>query len=182
MPCCAPRQDSTDGRVKHVAGSQVLVPQRIEPGRRTRELSDAQVAARQSGSLHRGSAEFRAVIADLQPARRQILEHLADWADTLEAEGLVKLATYRGKAGVTTLLPRLAGDDAGLVSICCDNGSASVQFRRSVFDRRAPLSIPAVEEASSIQIRQGNTTHKIPESLRDALTQAYREAATVMSV
>lgn len=31
-----------------VAGSQVLVPQRIEPGRRTRELSDAQVTARQA--------------------------------------------------------------------------------------------------------------------------------------
>ncbi len=35
-----------------VAGSQVLVPQRIEPGRRTRELSDAQVTARQAGGLH----------------------------------------------------------------------------------------------------------------------------------
>ena len=32
--------------VYDVAGSQVLVPQRIEPGRRTRELSDAQVTAR----------------------------------------------------------------------------------------------------------------------------------------
>jgi hypothetical protein len=42
-----------------VAGAQVLVPQRIEPGRRTRELSDAQVNARQSSALHRGSAEFR---------------------------------------------------------------------------------------------------------------------------
>jgi hypothetical protein len=33
--------------VYDVAGSQVLVPQRIEPGRRMRELSDAQVTARQ---------------------------------------------------------------------------------------------------------------------------------------
>lgn len=32
-----------------VAGLQVLVPQRIEPGRRARELSDARVNARQSG-------------------------------------------------------------------------------------------------------------------------------------
>lgn len=50
-----------------VAGSQVLVPQRIEPGRRAHELSDAQVTARQSGTLHRGSAEFRTVIAGLPP-------------------------------------------------------------------------------------------------------------------
>jgi hypothetical protein len=48
-----------------VGGSQVLVPQRIEPGRRMRELSDAQVTARQAISVHPGSAEFRAVIAAL---------------------------------------------------------------------------------------------------------------------
>jgi hypothetical protein len=51
---------------------------------------------------------------------------------------LVRLGTYRGKNGMTTLLPRLAGDDAGLVSIYCDNGSAYLQFWRSVFERRAP--------------------------------------------
>ena len=52
--------------VYDVAGSQVLVPQRIEPGRRLRELSDAQVTARQvGGASHDGSAEFRADIAEL---------------------------------------------------------------------------------------------------------------------
>jgi hypothetical protein len=50
-----------------VAGSQVLVPQRIEPGRRARELSDAQVTARQATALRRGSAEFT-VIAELPPS------------------------------------------------------------------------------------------------------------------
>jgi hypothetical protein len=95
-----------------VAGSQVLVPQRIDPGRRSRELSDAQVTARQAGTLYRGSAEFRAVITDLPPAQRDVLIRLADWADTLEDAGLVKLATYRGKS-MTTLLPRLAADDGG---------------------------------------------------------------------
>jgi len=43
-----------------VAGSQVLVPQRIEPARRVRESSDAQVNARQAGALHPGSEAFRA--------------------------------------------------------------------------------------------------------------------------
>lgn len=164
-----------------VAGSQVLVPQRIEPGRRARELSDAQVSARQSGVLYRGSAEFRAVIADLDPARRAVLERLADWADTLEADRLVRLGTYRGKNGMTTLLPRLAGDDAGLVSIYCDKGSAYLQFWRSVFERRAPHSMPAVEDAAQTEIRQGNTTRDITGPLLEALTQAYREAAAVTS-
>jgi hypothetical protein len=59
-----------------VAGSQVLVPQRIDPGRSSREMSEAQVAARQAGVLYRGSAEFRAVIADL-PAAKIDAESLA---------------------------------------------------------------------------------------------------------
>ena len=58
--------------VYEVAGSQVLVPQRIEPARRVRELSDAQVTARQAGGLHPGSAEFRAAIAELPAGRGAI--------------------------------------------------------------------------------------------------------------
>lgn len=162
----------------NAAGSQVLVPQRIDPGRRLRELSDAQVTARQAVALHRGSAEFRAVIAELPPARRDVLVRLADWADTLEQDSLVKLATYRGKSGITSLLPRLAADDAGLVSIYCDNGSAYMQFWRSVFERRAPRSITAVEAALGTELRQGNSTHQFAEPLLEALTQAYREAVS----
>jgi hypothetical protein len=161
-----------------VAGSQVLVPQRIEPGRRGREMSDAQVTARQAGVLHRGSADFRAVIADLPPSQRDALGRLADWADTLEQQGLVKLATFRGKGGrMTTLLPRLAAENAGLVAIYCDGGSAYLQFFRSVFERRAPRSIPAVEAAMGAEVKQGNTTREVPDSLLAALTAAYQEAA-----
>jgi hypothetical protein len=160
----------------NVTGSQVLVPQRIEPGRRSRELSDAQVTARQASARHRGSAEFRAVIADLPQAQRDVLARLADWADTLEQTGLVKLTTYRGKDGITTLLPLVAADDAGLVTIYCDKGSAYLQFWRSVFDRRAPRSLSAVEVALGAKVRQGKTTREFPDSLLDALTEAYHEA------
>ncbi len=161
-----------------VAGSQVLVPQRIEPGLRARELSDAQVTARQAGALHRGSAEFRAVIASLPPTQRDPLIRLADWADTLEKAGLVRLATYRGKGGqMTTLLPRLASDDAGLVTIYSDNGTAYLQFFRSVFERRAPRSFPAVEAALGAEVRQGNWTPDIPDALLHAVADAYHEAA-----
>jgi hypothetical protein len=85
-------------------GSQVLVPQRIEPARRVRELSDTQVNDRQAGIESAGSADFRAAIADAPAGRRDLLEHLADWADTLERDGL-KLTSYRGKRGIVTLLP-----------------------------------------------------------------------------
>jgi hypothetical protein len=160
-----------------LGGSQVLVPQRMEPARRGRAMSDAQVSARQSGALNPGSTEFRTVIADIPPPRRDMLTRLADWADALADEGLVKLATYHGKSGITTLLPRLATDDAGLVSISCDARSrAYMQFWRSVFERRAPSSILAVEAAIGAELKQGNSVHQFPPSLLDILSNAYREA------
>jgi hypothetical protein len=75
-------------------------------------------------------------------------------------------------------LVTVAADDAGLVSIYCDNGSASMQFWRSVFERRAPRSIPAVEAALGTELEQGNATRQFAEPLLQALTQAYREAVS----
>lgn len=160
-----------------VGGARVLVPQRIEPARRVREMSDAEVGARQSGGLSPGSAEFRIAVAEAPPRRRDTLLHLADWADALELQNLVKLSTYRGKAGITTLLPRLAADNSGLVSIVCDAKSVYMQFWRTVFERRAPDAIAAVEAILGTELKQGNSTHAFPESLLAALTGAYREAA-----
>lgn len=159
------------------AGSQVLVPQRVDPGRRARELSDAQVDARQSGTLSPGSAEFRAAIIDAPASVREALGRLANWADALDREGLVKLVSFRGRQGITTLLPRLAADNAGLVSIAIDNRTSYMQFWRSVFERRAPQSIAAVQAALGAELRQGNSTHSFPEPLLEAITHAYREAA-----
>lgn len=161
-----------------VAGSRVLVPQRVDPGRRTRELSDAQVSDRQAGVLYPGSAEFRISFADAPPAQREMLRRAADWADSLEREGLVKLSSYRGKGGIVSLLPRLASDNAGLVTIYSDIKSAYMQFWRGVFERRAPHSIPAVEAAIGAELRQGNSTRDFTQELLSALTRAYREAAT----
>ena len=53
-----------------------------------------------------------------------------------------------------------------------------MQFWRSVFERRAPRSIPAVEAALGTELKQGNATHQFAEPLLQALTQAYREAAS----
>jgi hypothetical protein len=159
-----------------VAGSRVLVPQRVDPGRRTREMSDAQVSDRQAGVLYPGSAEFRASFADAPPARREMLQRAADWADSLERDGLVKLSTYRGKGGIVSLLPRLASDNAGLVTIYNDINSAYMQFWRGVFERRAPSSILAVEATIGAELRQGNSTRDITRELLSTLTRAYREA------
>ena len=52
-----------------------------------------------------------------------------------------------------------------------------MQFWRSVFERRAPHSIRAVESALGTELRQGNTAHEFPDLLLDTLTRAYQEAA-----
>jgi hypothetical protein len=85
-------------------GNRVLVPQRVDPGRGARDLSDAQVTDRQ-GVLYPGSAEFRNSLAAAPPDRREMLQRAADWADTLEREGLVKLSSYRGKGASSASCP-----------------------------------------------------------------------------
>jgi hypothetical protein len=165
-----------------VNGSQVLVPQRIEPARRVRELSDAQVNDRQAGVIYPGSAEFRKAIADAPSDRREVLQRLAEWAEALEQGGLVRLVSYVGKNGGVTLLPRLASDNAGLVTIYADSKPGPLQFWPSVFERRAPRSIDAVQAALGSELKRGKFTAVVSDQLLDALTNAYREAVSGASV
>jgi hypothetical protein len=77
-----------------------------------------------------------------------------------------------------SLLPRLRADNSGLVTIYNYAGVASLQFWRSVFERRAPESLPRVEQAAPVPVGQGNTTPEVSDELLEALTGAYREAAS----
>ncbi|MFF0123941.1 hypothetical protein ACFYP7_32215 [Micromonospora arida] len=158
-----------------VNGSRILVPQRVEPARRVGQLSQADANARQSSSLVPGAADFRAAIAHAPASQRELLTRLTDWAEHLHEQKLVSLQTYHGKAGITTLLPRLPGQ-AGLVSIYTDPKAAYLQFWRSAFERRAPNTLPKVESALGAPIKQGNSTRDISQDLLGTLTDAYREA------
>lgn len=159
-----------------VGNSRVLVPQRIEPARRAREMSDAAVNARQSGTQVYGSHDFRNAIDRAPPAFRDDLARLTDWAESLEAEGVARLATRSGTSGITSLKPVLHSGGVALVIISCDAKSGSMQFWRSVFERRAPEAIPAVEAALGAKMTQGNATRAFTEELLTALTDAYRQA------
>jgi hypothetical protein len=81
-----------------------------------------------------------------------------------------------GKTALT-LLPRLPRDGVGLVSVYNANG-AYVQFWRSVFERRAPQTLPNVQRIIAPRaLGQGTWTPVITEELLDSLTDAYREAS-----
>ena len=159
-----------------VNGSQILVPQRVEAERQRSEPSPL-AAPRSQGEARfvEGAEDFIAGIDAASPASKPLLQRLTDWAIALEQAHLVKLGTYHGKRGILTLLPRLPVDNVGLVSIYNTNGTASLQFWRSVFERRSPRSLAHVE--SFTPIKQGNSTREVSDELLEALTMAYKEAA-----
>jgi len=161
-----------------VGGSRILVPQRVEPERWRTEAARAPAAPRETGYLVAGADDFLAVVATAPQDQQVFLQRLAAWAVSLGRRGLAQVSTYHGKAGITTLLPRLS-DGAGLVTIYKDTRSAYLQFWRSVFERRAPLALAAVETAAGEQgVKQGNVVREVSDDLLAALTAAYEEAAT----
>lgn len=161
-----------------INGTQVLIPQRVEPERQVIEVTPAsQSVAGSQGYLAEGVDDFVASIASAPELHRANLRRLTEWAISLEKAGLVRLKTYHGKSGRLTLLPRLLAENVGLVTIWNDNG-AYLSFWRSVFERLAPNSIAPIEALiAPAHIGQGNYSPVIPDELLQALTRAYEEAA-----
>lgn len=162
-----------------VAGSRILIPQRVDAEYRVAEPVSSRVPAGPQGRSVEGAEDFIAAIDSAKEEHRPLLQRLCKWAISLKQEGLVQLSTYIGKLKVMTLLPRLPTDNAGLVTIYNDHGTAYLQFWRSVFARRASESLPRVEEiVYPTSVGQGTTTREVSDELLKALTEAYREAAT----
>ena len=160
-----------------VGGSAILVPQRVDPERRTEDSQSLRQPKRSGGRLVNGADDFVALI-DRAPAEEQPkLHRLAEWALALEREGLARLSTFHGIGNRWTLLPRLQLENAGLVTIWHDGG-AYIQLWRSVFERRAPYTLPLVEARIAPKtVRQGNSIRDIDDTTLEVLTLAYREAA-----
>lgn len=160
-----------------VDGSRVLVPQRVDAVHPTSETSISRPPPSSKGRLVEGSDDFAEAIEQAPLKHQAGLRRLCEWAVSLERESLVHLSTYHGVAHRWTLLPRLRTENAGLVTIW-NEGGAYLQFWRSVFERRAPNSITRVERVAPVRIGQGNTTREVSDELLEALTDAYREAAS----
>jgi len=59
------------------------------------------------------------------------------------------------------------------------SAEANQSFGRSVFERRAPESLPLIERIiAPLKMGRGNTIREISDELLEALTDAYREAAS----
>jgi len=159
-----------------IAGSKVLVPQRVDPESQPRQPVTSPPRRTVSGQEFLGAEYFENAIDLVPQEHRMALTRLTEWAESLEAEGLVKLSSYQGKNKVVTLLPRLKADNAGLVTVAND-GRGCLWIWRSVFERRAPQTLSRIEElVSPIAIKQGTVIRDISDELLAALTLSYREA------
>ena len=128
-----------------------------------------------------GTEGFRWAIARLPTGKQAAATRLADWAVTLEKEGVVRLEwVRRQKLGVLQKLalpldnPR---DRNCLAIFTCDTQSVYLQLWRSLFQKYAPGSIENVEAILGVPIGKGTKYRHIPEELLDVLADAYREAA-----
>ena len=81
-----------------IGGSIILVPQRVDPERRSvEEPSGPAPAPSEQGYEADGADDFVAMFNTARPDERPKLERLTAWAQQLADEGLVRLSTYHGK-------------------------------------------------------------------------------------
>ncbi|MCY3813177.1 MAG: hypothetical protein OXH15_15380 [Gammaproteobacteria bacterium] len=161
-----------------VGGTVVALPERVSTDSETdtQNLSIKPPRRTTEGTLTDGPQAFIASVDRVQGAAREALDELIDWATEVAELPGVRIDTYTGVGGRrVTLLPRFATEKAGLVTIWNDNGKPYLSLWRSVFERRAPESISAVE-ALGVKVGQGNTVSDISTELRDVLGEAYGEA------
>lgn len=155
-----------------VEGSRVLIPQRIDSERV--ETTKAKSAAKPGVQAVPGADLFAASIASAASEQRLGLETVLAWAKALEDGKLARLFSYPG-TNRFILQPRLPNDDVGLVTIWNEKG-ASLQFWRSVFLKRAPTALVALDKYLPTPIGPGNSTRDISPELLELLSTAYAEA------
>ena len=166
--------------VYDVNGVKIALPQRISPDLST-ALTPASVPkgkpAAPHGVLSDGPDAFVESAANASVEHRKTFDQLISWAKELAELPKVRLFSFNGAGGRVTMLPRLAPENVGLVTIWNDFGKPSVSVWRSVFERLAPQSLNRVEQViAPTRLGQGTVVTDISEEAIEAITAAYREA------
>lgn len=161
-----------------VAGTQVVLPQRVTPERHEAALAQGdRPPLPNTGVVYEGEVEFEISFADAPAEQKETFERLLQWARDLAEAGHVRLFTFRGKVGRATLLLYFMDERVGLVTIWNDRGTPYLSLWRSVFERRATEWIEKVEElVKPDRLGQGTTTSALGDEVLAALGEAYRHA------
>ena len=162
-----------------VGGSQVVVPQRVDPERVATPTPVATPSASAiSGGQDTDADEFRQGITALPPEVQPGVIRLMDWASALEREGLARLAARRDTTGWHTLRIHIPGEFS-LVNIQYGPRSFTAPAWRTVFERRAPQALARLEQMiAPATLGVGKSLAPVDDSVLAVLTDAYREAAT----
>ena len=160
-----------------VDGSRVLIPQRVDPERVAAvkaNLPLTQATKKPETQPVPGADLFESSIQTAAPEHQPFLETMSSWARNLE---MAKLARLFSTPGVNRclLVPRLTNEDVGLVTLWNDNG-ASVALWRSVFLKRAPEALVALDAYLPSPVGAGTSTRDVTVELLELLTAAYTEA------
>lgn len=157
-----------------VDGSQILVPQRVEPAKIEQSSAPEGRASIDRSSHFRGPDAFIEDAATADERLRPKLQMLIDFALELQSRGLAELSSSRGAQGKRMILhARLQPENVGLITIWNENG-AVLQFWRSVLERNAPNALQQLEQLT--EVRQGNSTRQFSTEILDVVTEAYVEA------
>lgn len=162
-----------------INGSQLVVPRRIEPGQDMHVSEPITTAAAKKPASVSTSVEgietFKESINSASADEQATLWRGASWAQSLMDKGLAKCSTTIGK-NRWVLNIRLRDEPVSLVSIYNENG-AYLSFFRSVFERRAPESIAAVEAVlAPNHLGAGTSSRNFSGEMLAALEDAYQEA------
>ncbi len=162
-----------------VNGSQVLVPQRVDPDRAAMEAPAAPSSAARKATLVNGAAEFITGVAGAVGHDREKLDKLVAWATQLEAEGLARLVTTLGVTGLS-LRPVLPYG-SGLATIWFYAGRGSITLWPSGLQRRAPRSLEKIEAILGKPVVEWKAIEPVTDEFLEVLTDAYREARQTLA-
>jgi hypothetical protein len=123
-----------------------------------------------------GTADFKKVIDALPAEQASSPRRLLEWVVDLERRGWARPKSFISQKSPATLIPCVIGKEVGLVTV---SALGELWFWRSVFERRAPASIPTVEAAiAPVALAQGRTFKNPNEDVLAAVAAAYEEAAS----
>jgi hypothetical protein len=158
-----------------VGGELVLVPHRVEPERRPAEIAATSAAGTATIDEAGSEAFARALEGEEDQSKKSEAQRLVAWARDLELRHLATLMSVQGRQTVTLRI--YVPGDLSLACIYRDRLGTHLSVFRTVFARRAPLALDALDQATAPKTVGHGTNVDASDEILAIVAQAYEEAA-----
>ncbi len=153
-------------------GEHLLVPQRLEPERRPADVPEAHLGEL---AMTSGGDLFLKLTETLPESERALTQRLVTWANGLAAEGVAVVQTARG---ATQDMLRVYIPGGSCLVVAFRNGQhVSLAGWRTVFEKRAPKAMRALEHGSKPITLTAGGYIPVDEDVLAIIAAGYREAA-----